>query len=578
MHKIIGSFLAKFSEENGFESEKESVQFEYFVNYIIAYDKYPREFDIREITSDDVDGGIDGVIFLVDDELASTLEEVKAIFSRPKRNISVEIIFIQAKSSESYDRGEILKFTDGVEDFVSTRCLLPQGAFLHECKSIYDFIIENASKVKNGRPDCKLYYACTSNNSIAAEIEATRNSAAMKIQETGYVRSTEFKYLGLSELTDLWNKTVNTTTATLEVDQFVAFPSMKGITEAYIAIVSANEFIQKLLLNEEGKMRTNIFEENVRFFLGEDNPVNKKIRSTLEDSEQADKFAIFNNGITIISPDVKVQNKRISMENYQIVNGCQTSNVLFECRDANIEKSYVTIKIIEVTDVDVVSDIVSATNSQSEVDDNQFLAFNPFVRRLEKYFAAMKPFDGKTQELFFERRFDQYRNTSTPKKRVFSILETGRALGALFLGKPDLASRYPNKFISEVKKELFDEKNDEEAFYCAALVDYCLRPYYQKGKPLNNYAKYKWHVITIFGYMCCHQEPPKILQKKKVADYCSKIISICKQENVMQDIANKIPGILIEIGLKENRDEVRSATYAKDVLKYCHDKLVFTSE
>ena len=46
----------------------------------------------------------------------------------------------------------------------------------------------------------------------------------------------------------------------------------------------------------------------------------------------------------------------------------------------------------------------------------------------------------------------------------------------------------------------------------------------------------------------------------------------------MQDIANKIPGILIEIGLKENRDEVRSATYAKDVLKYCHDKLVFTSE
>lgn len=63
MHKIIGSFLAKFSEENGFESEKESVQFEYFVNYIIAYDKYPREFDIREITSDDVDGGIDGVIF-----------------------------------------------------------------------------------------------------------------------------------------------------------------------------------------------------------------------------------------------------------------------------------------------------------------------------------------------------------------------------------------------------------------------------------------------------------------------------------------------------------------------------------
>ena len=85
MHKIIGSFLSKFSEENGFESEEESTQFEYFVNYIVAYDKYPREFDVREITSDDVDGGIDGIIFLADDELASTLEEVKSIFSRPKK-------------------------------------------------------------------------------------------------------------------------------------------------------------------------------------------------------------------------------------------------------------------------------------------------------------------------------------------------------------------------------------------------------------------------------------------------------------------------------------------------------------
>ena len=71
----------------------------------------------------------------MDDELASTLEEVETIFSRPKRNISVEIIFIQAKSSESYDRGEILKFIDGVEDFVSTRCLLPQGTFYESVKA-----------------------------------------------------------------------------------------------------------------------------------------------------------------------------------------------------------------------------------------------------------------------------------------------------------------------------------------------------------------------------------------------------------------------------------------------------------
>ena len=577
MHKIINSYLAKFSEEHGYLSEDESVQFEYFVNYVIAYEKFPRELDLSYITSDSQECGIDGIIFLIDDELASTIDEVEAIFLRPKKNISVEIIFTQAKSSENYDRGEILKFTDAVEDFISTRYQLPQGSFLQSCRTIYDYIVSNVSRVKNGRPICKMYYACTSSNPIASEIEATRKSAEEKIKGTGFVRHVDFEYLGLSELIDLWNKTVNSTTATIEVKDYIAFPSMGGITEAYVAIVSGKEFIEKLLINDDGKIRTNIFEENVRFFLGEDNPVNKAIKRTLEDPKQSDKFAIFNNGITIISPDVKVQNKRISLENYQIVNGCQTSNVLFDCREADIKNAYITVKIIEATDIDVISDIVSATNSQSKVDENQFLAFNPFVRRLEKYFAEAKPLS-KGQELYFERRFEQYRNTEIPKKRIFSILETGRALGALFLEKPDLASRYPNKFISEMKDTLFDERNAEEAYYISALVDYSLRPYYQRNKSLYNYAKYKWHIITIFGYLCANRVPPRLMYKKKVDEYCKIIFKLCASENKMQELINKIPRILTEIGLKRDRDEVRSAAYAKDVIKYCRENFIKTGE
>lgn len=573
MHRIISSFLKRFSEDNDYEDESESIQFEYFTNYIITYEKFPSRFDVRDITSDSVDSGIDGIVYLIDDELATTIDEVRNIFNRPKRNISVEILFIQAKTSEYFDRGEILKFIDGVEDFVATVSSLPHGPFLQEAKEIFEYIIENVAKVKNGRPDCRMFFACTSSNSISEEIGATGNSAKRKIEATGLFDKVEFKYLGLSELTSLWNNTVNTTRATLSVDQFVAYPTMGGITEAYIAIVSVKEFIDKLLLTDDGKLRVNIFEENVRFFLGLDNSVNKKIKATLEDNTQADKFAILNNGITIISPDVKVQNKLISLENYQIVNGCQTSNVLYDCRNSEIETAYVTVKIIEATDADVISNIVSATNSQSKVDDNQFLAFNPFVRRLERYFIAVKSSQPKWPELYFERRLDQYRNSEVPKKQIFSILETGRALGALFLQKPDLASRYPNKFISEMKDKLFDERNCEEAFYTAAVVNYTLKPFYQTNKQLNRYAIYKWHIITIFGYLTSHKAPPDIKKKKKVAEYCSTIMSICLSEDKMQKIVESIPNILNEIGLKDNRDEVRSATYAKQVLEYCNRTL-----
>lgn len=574
MHKIIESCLKQFSEENELGLEKESKQFELFSNCILAYERCPTSFDFRDITSDEDDAGIDGIIFFVDDELATTIDEVKDIFSRRKKSISVDIVFVQSKTSENYDRGEILKFSDGVEDFISSSSNLPQGQFLIDCKNIFNYIINNVSKVKNGRPDCFMYFVCTSNNEIADEIEATRVSSIKKINNSGYFNNVEFQYVGLNRLMQLWTNMNGSESATLSVEKFIPYPTMGDITEAYIAIVSARELIEKLLINSEGKIKLHIFEENVRAFLGQENPVNEKIKKTLTNRKQCDKFAIYNNGITIISPDVKVQNNKISLENYQIVNGCQTSNVLFECKDQEIDSSYITVKIIEATDPDVISDIVSATNNQSKVDDNQFLAFKPFIRRLEKYFDATQDLEGREVKLYFERRLGQYKNMDIPKKKIYSITEAGRAVGALFFLKPDLASRYPNKFISEMADDIFDENNKEEAFYLAALVDYKLKPFYQKNRTLNKFAIYKWHIITIFGFLATHNYPPKLQYKQKVQKYAKTIQSICCSDDKLQLLIDKIPTILNEIGLKQNRDEVRSAAYAKQVLEYCTIHLI----
>lgn len=573
MHRIIESCVKKFSAENDIEFEELSKKFEYFANYVITYEKFPNNFDFKELTSDEVDGGIDGIIFFIDDELASTLEEVKSIFSRPKKSISVNIIFTQAKTSEHYDMGEILKFSNGIEDFIAKESTLPQGEFLKEAKIIFNYIIDNVARVRNARPNCLLYYVCTSNNDIETEIEAIRLSTIKKVNDTGLFNSVDFEYVGLSRLMKLWGNTINSSIATLSVEKFVPYPTMGGITEAYIAIISIREFINQLLLTEDGKIKLYIFEENVRAFLGEENAVNKKIKETLTNTKQCDKFAIFNNGITIISPDVKVQSNKISLENYQIVNGCQTSNVLFECREQNIDSAYITVKIIEATDSDVISDIVSATNNQSKVDDNQFLAFNPFVRRLEKYFEGTQDIPNNEVKLYFERRLGQYKNTEIPKRKIFSIIEVGRALGALFLQKPDLASRYPNKFISEMAKILFYEKNKEEAFYLAALVDYKLKPFYQKNRILGEYAIYKWHILTIFGYLASKDSPPTLQNKRKIQQYSNILLPICCNDDKLLSIVEKIPYILNSIGLKNNRDEVRSATYAKQVLEYCNTNL-----
>lgn len=573
MHKIINTYMNNLAEE-AFLSNKltESQLFERFANYCCIRSVYPEDFTIESITSEEADSGIDGICFIIDGEIAATSNEASVLLSRPKRNIPVEIYFIQAKTSDSYDRGEILKFTNGVRDFISDCPALPQGEFIKQQKEIFDMVISNVAKVQNGRPIAHLRYVCTSNNDVQTEIEATRVSEQKAIFDTGFFSNVDFEYIGLERLIALWDLTRNSITAIIPTSGFIAYPEMQGVSEAYLAIVPAKAFVREVLMSKDGKMRMHIFEENVRAYLGGKNTVNSQIQKTIEEGDKRDKFGIYNNGITIISPDVKIQGKNISFENYQVVNGCQTSNVLFENYDKLTDDSSITIKVIEATDSDVIADIVRATNSQSQVSETQFLSFTSLVRRLERYFEATEDQPGTETKLFFERRNGQYKDHDIPKRRVFSITETCRAVGAMFMQRPDLAYRYPTKMINDLYEKLLSEKNKEIVYYSSAVALYRLKLLLSNGVIDNKYSIYKWHILMILPFVVNGKVFPSI-QNKKVEPYCQRMISICSQPDEMCLKAfNEATRVLDDIGLKNSRDEIRSLTYTQTILEYCHRK------
>ena len=367
MHKMIASCLKTFCTENCVsEGTGEDKQFELFSNYCIIKSFYPEEIDAEAITSGNDDCGIDGICFIIDGEVVASADEAKAILSRPKRNFPVDVYFIQSKTSDNYDRGEILKFGDGVCDFLSDVPRLPPGDFIKEQKEIFDLLIDNVSKIVNGRANVHLKYVCTSSNPIAKEIDATRDNIIENVRSTGYFNDVEFEYVGLQQLMQLWDRTRYSISAVMQTNKLSPYPEMPGVTQAYLAIVPLKEFVEKVLMDADKRLRVHIFEENVRAFLGVDNPVNKQIQQTIIDSEAQRKFAILNNGITIISPDVRVQNDKISIENYQIVNGCQTSNVLFENYSSLIPDSTLTVKIIEATDPDVISTLSAQRTAKAK--------------------------------------------------------------------------------------------------------------------------------------------------------------------------------------------------------------------
>jgi len=122
-----------------------------------------------------------------------------------------------------------------------------------------------------------------------------------------------------------------------------------------------------------------------------------------------------NNGITIVCSDfVQVRDKLVKIENPQIVNGCQTSNSLFNFRNnPNIEKLQLLVRLISTEDSSVTNKIVRGTNRQNQVLDEAFEATLPFHQdELEPFFLAYE----NNVKIYYERRSKQYNNDPLIKK------------------------------------------------------------------------------------------------------------------------------------------------------------------
>lgn len=566
MHKIVSSHLKKFVIDQSLSGLDQSKQFEQFSNFSIVYKFYPTRFDITAITSEDDDCGIDGIAFIIDGELVTTPDEATTIFNRPKKSVIVDIVFVQSKSSEKFDRGDILKFSDGVLDFLKDSPNLPQGEFIQKSKEIFDKIIDNVSKIDSGRPNCHLFYVTTGIYSSEREIEATFKNIKESVEASGYFEKVEVLPVDRDKLVRLWSLTYSGVEAKFEVKGYTPYPEITDINEAYIAIVPAKNFIKSVLTDEDGKLRTFIFQENVRAFLGQDNPVNTMIQKTLSDENGKVRFGILNNGITIISPNVKVQSDSIYIENFQIVNGCQTSNVLYENQSMLSDETMLTVKVVEATDANVISDIVRATNNQTKIEPIQFLSLNPIIRKVEQYFQALAEDSSEEIKLYFERRERQFVGQNIPDKRIFDIKECSRAVASMFLERPDLAARYPTQMLEELDNTLFNEHNKEIAFYASSLALYRITLLIGNKKLPYNFTKYKWHMLLCIKYLICGSKGP-CLTSNKIEGFCKKIIEVCKETNDENLVYFKRAEDVIKQSGVVNRDRLKTQSYSEHLKK-----------
>lgn len=557
MHRIVKSHVTSFAQEHGYESDDEAELFEKFSNYCFLQPKVAGKLDLDDVTTGEDDDGIDGIALLVNEELVQTADDAAAVFRKDRRNNEVEISFIQSKRSESFDLGDFLKFKDAVLRFLTEKDYQVDSDLQRDVRGAFDAALDNAPRMRDGKPSISAFFVATGTYSQPKAFEKAKGEFERALESLGYFSRIDVRLLGREELIRAWVGSYSGTEATLLMHSHAGLPQLTGIAESYLAVVKAKDFVEQILTAEDGSIRGSIFEDNVRHFLGPDNVVNKSISETIMDAGACTRFPVLNNGVTLVSPDVVVQTNRLFIKNFQIVNGCQTSHVLFENYSMLKDDMMVTLKIVETDDEDVFGELVRATNSQSAIKESQFLSLSPKARTVEAYFNT---FEGQDGRIYFERRDRQYVGRGVPALRVIDLDTAARAVCAMYLRRPDLAYKYPAQMYEEFGSEIFSEENRDIIFYSSSLVLYRIHLLTSSGAISSNARRYKWHVLPIVAAILGGKSMPS-LKSKKIDAYAQRIIEI------FQSPSDKISELLNAASTKIMELEADSSDSLVDRLK-----------
>ena len=522
MHRIIASHLASFVSEYALEADDQAIQFEKFSNFVVLANRMASQIELDDITTGKDDDGTDGLAVIINEEHIVSPEDAKAVFDNERRNNDVEAVFIQAKNSEGFDLGDFLKFKESVLRFFTQDPYGAASELQQDVRAVFDVVIKNVPKIRHGKPNVELVFVTTGTYVAPEALESAKRDTIHQLQGLGLFQNVEVRFMGRDEVVSAWVASYSGIEASLVMNSSASLPKIAGINEAYLVVVKAKDYVGNLLVGDDGSIRGQLFEENVRHFLGAENPVNAKIAETLKDADSRTRFPVLNNGVTLVSPDVRVQGNTLHISNFKIVNGCQTSHVLYENRDELTDDLMLTLKIVETTDEDIFSELVRATNSQSKIEESQFLSLSPIAKRVESYFNTFDEQDGR---LYFERRDRQYVGKGISAIRVVPLHNAAKCVCAMFLKRPDLSYRYPKQMYEEFGSKIFNEQNREIIYYASALALYRFHLLTSNSTLPQNMRRFKWHILPVAAAIVAGKEMPP-LNSKKMDEYAQKIIDI----------------------------------------------------
>jgi hypothetical protein len=517
MDSIVRSYLDSFCGKFNIDKNlSESKRFEYFSIFSILSDEINSKLDKNDLESiilPDGTRGIDGISVTINDALIFNADEIDNF---KDQRFSVSFHFFQIKISENFSDSELGIFLDTIIDFFSEKPIYnTQIDQYSSYLEIYKRLLQIISSLKEVNLFC-YYISLGQKQESNTTIYYTVKNKSSYLEKYNFFTNTHIQLIDKATLISKHKKAISPLKSEFKFENKISLSGIPSIEEAYIGYVSFSEFKKLIIDNENNKIKS-LFNDNLRDFLGFDNPINQNIKQTLE-NRKFSEFSLLNNGITVIAESNSGRGNTLVLENYQIVNGCQTSNVLYECRNIEgIDNVLIPLKVIITKDENLRDEIIITTNSQSSFTEEQLFAITQFQKELEDYYISQKDIDG----IYYERRTNQYQNIN--KSKIVDIKEQLKSFMAMFFDVPHLVSGNIGKVIKQYKDKFFQKDHSPIPYYISGLLSKKWDELIQSESNYKEFNKFRYHIFMGFRYLV--EDLPfdqRYLSKSNIKQYAIK--------------------------------------------------------
>ncbi|PFJ51497.1 AIPR family protein [Bacillus thuringiensis] len=535
MDIIVERYFEKFLREHQIVGNDTSKKFEKFINHCVLSTQNISNLELSAVdTGEGGDCSTDGIAIAVNNRFVSNLTEITDIINF-NMEIEVKFFFIQTKMSSNFDGSEILNFGSGVIDIFK-----PEGKNeLHRNKKIQEkckmieVILDNFEIIKE-QPKCFLYYVTTGKWEEDQNLKANAQKIVNDLKSMDLFKETMFFPMGKQEIRKSYESSKQQNVAEFTLQNKLEIPYIEGIKEGYLALMPVKDLVN--LISDGDILKRGIFDSNVRDFQGlTDNRVNQEINGTINSIDN-NRFGLLNNGITIVGKSLNKGQGKYTIKNFQVVNGCQTSNILFENKEKLNSEMWVSVKIVITENDEIINHIVKATNNQTEVEEIQLQAMTEYQYHLESFYNTFS-FEG--ENLYYERRLGQYNSrVDIEHSRVVSFEEQIKSFAAVFLHIPHRSSRFYKTILEEIEKKIFLKGQEPIVYFTAGYLNYKLEDYFINDKIDHKYKKFKYHLMMLMKMVISENQKPIPLNSNKIIDYC---------KNILKTIHNEFDYILQEV-------------------------------